>query len=99
MINHFEETRVSFGIVKEHKSALINFQGKIDIPEIKKLTFSCGCMKLNKYDKTTKVLTIKYNAGNVPNHLPFRQSIEKDITVWYENGTSQTLTVTGIKSR
>lgn len=99
MISYFQENRKSFGIIRENKSTTLYFQAKYDIPEIEKFEISCGCLKNLNFDKDTKIFSVRYNAGHVPNHLPLRQTIENTITVIYKNKDTEILTIVGIKTR
>ena len=97
MISYFNEQVKSFGVVKEHKTITITFQATNDIPEVVNVSYPCGCNKGSKYDEATKTLIVVYKSGFLSKQTPFRQSINKQIIVTYNNNVQEIITITGVK--
>lgn len=97
-MNYWKEMKINFGSIKRNTSKKIIFEALPDIPEIKGITASCGCttFKYNKEDGTLKII---YKAKDIPVHITGNQSVIKYIHVTYEDGTQDTLTLTGVKTR
>lgn len=99
MGKHWVSSDVNIGNIKVHRSAVIKFQAKVDIPEISDLIPDCGCTKL-KYDPTTRILNVTYSAGNFPKQIVGNQQIiNKRITVLYKDNTTDVLYIKGTKLR
>lgn len=86
------------GTFKQNSTFTLTFQATDDIPEIKDFKAQCGCTEL-KYNPKRKTLTVKYSSGILPKHLPMIQRVVKLITVFYEDGTTDILKITGTKTK
>lgn len=98
MEKFWSSKEVNIGNVKTHSMSLIKFQATPAIPTIIDLVADCGCTKL-KYDPVTRILSVKYSAGNVPKQIPGNQVIDKKITVIYEDKSTDVLHIKGLKIR
>ena len=95
---YWEKETQDFGTVRKNTTKVINFKAKEGMPEIAHMYGSCGCTKM-QYNAATKVLAVRYEAGDVPKHLGnSNQRIFKTITIVYKDNTTQVLTITGIKT-
>jgi len=94
---NWETTTYNFGTIKKNTTRIITFKANPGLPEIESLSAPCGCTKV-KYDSQSRLLTVQYNAGEIPRHLGrSNQAITKYVHVTYKDGTSETLTIKGIK--
>ena len=94
---YWEETKQSFGIIKEGKSIKFSFKHNINCPEIISIASSCGCTRIS-YKPNDKTLEVIYKSGFVPKHL-IEQEVNKTITVTYRDGTEELLSIVGTKIR
>ena len=99
MANYFTKDNINFGTIRANSSKTFTFNGIIGIPEVKSIDAACGCTKI-KYDAGTRNLTVKYKAGNIPNQVVGnKQKVHKTLTVYYTNGESEELSLSGFKIR
>lgn len=97
-MNNWQSLTYDFGKIRKNTSKTITFQANPVIPEIADFSTPCGCTKI-KWDGGKRILTIQYNAGEVPKHLGNRnQEITKYVHITYKDGTTDTLTIKGIKT-
>jgi hypothetical protein len=93
----WEQTEISLGVVRPKIKKEVIFQAIGDFKEIKNMSSSCGCSEPS-WDKPSKKLTVSYNPANIPLHLTQQNKTEyktkKSITLYYDDGTNQTLTFT-----
>ncbi len=94
-MNNWKTYTKNIGQVKQNTRKEITFESNIplDISRVEP-----GCSSCTKFlDYKDNILTVRYEAGSFPMHLKeAKQSIiNKSITVYYENGTSDTLKFVG----
>ncbi len=95
---NWQTTTFEFGKIRKNSKLTVTFQANPGIPEISDFVTPCGCTKV-KWDGSTRKLTILYKAGEIPNHLGFsNQRVTKYVHVYYKDGTSDILTIKGIKT-
>lgn len=89
---------LDIGEIEENGFIDLVFLGTDSTPKIKNIKAGCGCTKV-KYDKDSNSILATYNAGVIPYHLRDKgiQEISKRIYVYYENGESEELFITGKK--
>jgi hypothetical protein len=75
----------------------IKFEATKELPEILKISSSCGCSK-PEYDVNSKVLTVNYKAQSVPKHRKAKgwYNTTKKITVVYKDGSHDILSFTSV---
>ena len=98
MENYWQSKKVNFGTIRRNHSRDFEFQGLITIPEVKEINVSCGCTKV-KYNPKTRLLKVRFDAGEIPNHIEGNQEVYKIITVVYKDGTEDVLVIEGTKTR
>lgn len=98
MENYWQSRKVNFGTIRRNSSRDFEFQGLITIPEVKEINVGCGCTKV-KYDNKMRILKVRFDAGEIPNHIEGNQEVYKIITVVYKDGTEDTLVIEGTKTR
>lgn len=89
---------IQLGTFKKGKTFNLTFEALITIPEIEDIVASCGCTSL-KYDTSSKKLSVFFKSGEIPLHIVDKQYFNKLITVYYVDGTSDYLHITGTKTR
>ena len=93
-MSNWNTTNINFGNIKVGTRLNINFQGTENLPKIKTIRPSCGCTSA-QFDNDKKLLSVKYTAGDIPQHLLIEGIHEyktsKRILVIYEDGTDETL--------
>ena len=91
----WKSTHISLGALKENKSYSFEFESNEDL-DIASAKPGCGnCTSLQGY-KDGK-LKVTYKSSNIPYHLgKNEQPINKTITITYQDGTSDTLSFSGI---
>jgi hypothetical protein len=98
MTDYWQSKKVDFGTIKRNGSRDFEFQGTIRIPEVTEVRASCGCTKV-KYDPNTRLLKVRFDAGEIPNHIQGNQRVFKTIDITYKDGSKDILTIEGIKTR
>lgn len=98
MTNYWQSKKVNFGTIRRNSSRDFEFQGLINMPEVKGFAVGCGCTKL-KYDTEKRLLKVRFDAGEIPKHIEGDQSVYKIINVQYKDGTSDELIIEGTKTR
>ena len=93
-MNNWKNYTVNIGNVEQNKSKTFTFTSNIPL-EISRVQPECAsCTKFIDYKDN--VLTIKYSAPMFPIHLPSKeQVINKEVTVYYEDGTQDKLKFVG----
>jgi hypothetical protein len=97
-MSHFKEQEINFGTIKQKSSKTLTFNAEIQIPKISDIQVACGCTKV-KWNEVDRTLTVDYKAGNIPNQVVGDQAVNKEVEVFYRDGTSETLTIKGFKTR
>ena len=97
-MTHFKEQTIDFGSVKRNTSKEIIFTAEKTIPTVVDISVGCGCTKVKWY-QDTKILKVIYKAGEIPNQVIGNQDVSKTVTMYYKDGTEETLTIKGIKIR
>lgn len=97
-MSHFKESVVDFGTVNRNSSKIITFQALAGIPNIIDIQVFCGCTKCKWYPESRE-LKVTYKAGEIPNQVLGNQDVRKEVVVVYNNRTSETLVLKGIKLR
>lgn len=97
-MSYFKNPEIDFGTIRKNSSKDYVYEGLPTIPEVINLEVSCGCLKL-KWDSGYKTLKVTYKAGYIPPQVQGNQAINKEITVYYKGGTSETLILKGIKTQ
>lgn len=97
-MNNWKNYTVNLGYVKQKSSKIFTFTSTLPL-EISRVEPACGgCTKFIDYKDN--ILTIKYDAPEFPKHILKSESIiDKEITVFYEDGTSDKLKFVGILKR
>lgn len=98
MTNYWQSKKVDFGTIRRNTSRNFEFQGLITIPEIKEVRPGCGCTKV-KYDSDTRLLKVRFDAGEIPNHIEGDQRVFKTVDIIYKDGSKDVLIIEGIKTR
>ena len=97
-MNDWKNYTVNIGYVKQNTSKIFTFEsnGTLDISRVQP---SCGsCTKFIDYKDN--ILTMKYDAPSFPIHLNNKESvINKNITVYYEDGTKDELKFVGFLNK
>ncbi len=97
-MSHFKEATVDFGTVNRNSSKIITFKALPTIPNIIDIQVLCGCTKCKWYPESRE-LQVTYKAGEIPNQVLGNQDVRKEVVVVYNNRTSETLVLKGIKVR
>lgn len=97
-MKNWKETTVNLGSVKQNTTKIIKFEST-RLLDIVSVTPGCpGCTKFVDYKDN--ILTIKYTADSVPKHLKNEGStINKTVTIQYEDHTEETLSFIGFLKR
>lgn len=96
-MSYWKDNLVDMGDVKRKTERKVLFLALPNIPDIAKITGSCGCTDVKMKDR---ILTATYKAGEIPNHITAdTQPIKVYITVAYKDGTQEILTLIGVKTR
>ena len=97
-MNKWNKYTVNIGNVKQKTAVIVKYGSTIPLA-IQHVSPGCtGCTKFIDYKDNT--LTIKYDAPEFPKHILKSESIiNKEITVYYEDGTSDKLKFVGILNR
>lgn len=97
-MKNWKNLTTNIGFVKQKTSKIFTFTSLVPL-DISRVQPGCpDCTKFIDYKDNT--LTIKYNAPEFPKHIVKSESaISKEITVYYENGTSDKLKFVGILKR
>ena len=97
-MKNWKNYTVNLGYVKQKSSKIFTFTSTLPL-EISRVEPSCGgCTKFIDYKDN--ILTIKYDAPEFPKHILKSESIiNKEITVFYEDGTSDKLKFVGFLKR
>jgi len=98
MKNYWQSKKVNFGTIRRNSSRDFEFQGLITIPEVKEINVGCGCTKA-KYDAKNRILKVRFDAGEIPNHIEGDQLVYKTINVVYKDDTEDILVIEGTKTR
>jgi hypothetical protein len=97
-MSYFKESVKNIGNVRKGKTIIVDFEALITIPVITNIISSCGCARTT-YDVNTRILKVVYKAGNIPKHITGNQVINTTISVYYNDHTSEILTIKGLKLR
>ena len=97
-MNNWKNYTVNIGYVKQNTSKEVKFESHRPL-EISRVQPSCGsCTKFIDYKDN--ILTIRYDAPMYPVHLTNKESvINKNITVYYEDGTEDVLKFVGFLTK
>jgi hypothetical protein len=94
-MSNWKNTHISLGVLKENNSYSFEFESieKLDVLSAKP---GCGnCTSLEGY-KDNK-LKVTYKSNGIPYHLgKNKQPVNKTITITYQDGTTETLSFSGI---
>jgi hypothetical protein len=97
-MSHFKESVVDFGTVNRNSSKIIIFRALPTIPNIIDIQVACGCTKCKWYPESRE-LKVTYKAGEIPKQILGNQDVRKEVTVVYNDRTSETLILKGLKVR
>lgn len=97
-MSYWKQNEIRFGNVLQGKSKVITFEGLPDLPEIKEIETFCSCTSV-KFDSESKILTVTYQAKNIPTHIQGNQVVDNRIDITYSNGESEQLSIKGLKIR
>lgn len=91
----WENSLQHIGTVKSGIYVTIKFKALEPIPEIRRLSASCGCTKPS-YDEKENLITVKFNTGKIPKHLVPQGYYEtsKSVLIHYKDGEKDRLTFT-----
>ena len=94
-MNNWKNYTVNIGHIKQNTNKEIKFESLLPL-NISRVQPGCGsCTKFLDYKDN--ILTIKYNAPTYPVHLTTKeQVINKNLTVYYEDGTQDELKFVGV---
>ena len=97
-MNNWKNYTINIGYVKQKSSKIFTFTSTLPL-EIFRVEPGCGgCTKFIDYKDN--ILTIKYDAPEFPKHILKNELIiNKEITVYYEDGTSDKLKFVGFLNR
>ena len=97
-MNNWKNYTVNIGHVKQETSKTFTFESNLPL-DISRVQPSCAeCTKFIDYKDN--ILTIKYNAPQYPIHLrTMEQVINKEIEVYYNDGTQDKLKFVGFLKR
>lgn len=85
---------ISLGTIPPKKKQTIIFEALVPL-NIRTLTSSCGCTT-PVYNKENNTVVVSYTPGNIPYHLKMKgesQPTTKTVTVYYEDGTEERLSI------
>jgi hypothetical protein len=91
---------INIGTILEDEVIESTFKQKLNALEIRVISPYCGCTKVKHYP-TLKEIKVTFKAGKVPNQIPAGelQELNHGIEVFYADGTSEVLKLTGFKKR
>lgn len=96
MSNRWKSYTINIGEVKQNTRVNVIFESYEDL-DIANISFGCGsCTKLIDYKD--KKLTIQYTGEEYPRHLigtKYQPQIDKNLTVYLNNGYKDTLRILG----
>lgn len=97
-MNNWKNYTVNIGYVKQNTSKTFTFES-IKPLDISRVQPSCGsCTKFLDYKDN--ILTIKYDAPIYPVHLTTKeQVVNKNLTVYYEDGSKDELKFVGFLTK
>lgn len=95
----WESNTINFGVIKEGYRTTVHFKAT-EVLDILDFHTPCGCTNV-KWSAEDLDLAITYKAGSIPKHLgnAKAQRIHKKAIVLYKDGSSEELSIIGIKSR
>ena len=91
----WEKTSQSLGTVKVGRKQFVVFNATSEIPQIIKMSASCGCTT-PELDKAHNRIVATFTPGAVPKHLASQgfYGTTKSITIYYVDGTTDVLSFT-----
>lgn len=98
-IKKWESNIANFGVILEGNRTTVHFTATFPL-EIIDFHTPCGCTSVN-WNPEKRDLAITYKAGAIPRHLGNvkTQTINKKVIVLYKDGSSEELSIVGIKRR
>jgi hypothetical protein len=97
-MSYWYSTEASFGTILQGGSTTVRFKAKVDIPPILEIKAGCGCTQ-PQYNPITRILTVKYQAGLIPDQHIGNELVSRKLTVHYADGSTEKLVITGVKVR
>jgi hypothetical protein len=95
-MSNWQNTTIFFGTFKEGNTVRMIFRGTSFLPKVKQFVGSCGCTDF-KFDEKTKELSVKLSLNKIPPQVVNNyMDINKTITAYYEDGTTEVLLIKGI---
>lgn len=67
-MSNWARKRIDLGTIIEKTKSTVYFRTVKDIPEIKEIRSSCGCV-ITDYNETSKLLKVDYSSKKVPYRL------------------------------
>lgn len=98
MENYWQSKTVNIGNIRRNSSRVVAFQGLPTIPRVVSIHTPCHCTNAT-YNDVSRILTVKYKAGEIPPQVKGNQYVTKSIVVVYEDNTRDTLQISAIKTR
>lgn len=95
-MKNWKETAISLGSLRAGEKKVITFESENVIENIKKITPSCdSCTEVLGYNPETKELKLEFSTREFPVHLSLEgkkyYDVNKNVTVFYQNNTSENL--------
>lgn len=84
---------INLGNIPVGKKQTVIFEALVPL-QIRTLTSSCGCTT-PVYNEQNNTVEVSYTPGRIPYHLQVdgEQRTSKTVTVYYTDGTDETLTI------
>lgn len=84
---------ITLGTIPVGKKQTVIFEALVPL-QIRTLTSSCGCTT-PKYNEENNTVEVAYTPGRIPYHLQSKgeQQTTKTVTVYYVDGTNETLSI------
>ena len=100
MENYWVRKKIDLGEVLEETIQTYEFESLVNIPPIVTIKAGCGCTETS-FDQDSGILIAKLDVGKFPYHLKQQntQQLEKMITVTYQDGTQDVLTLIATKTK
>lgn len=97
-MTHWKNPNIDLGIIKSGTPKKVVFEALPDIPKIESVKAYCGCTAYN-YDETKKELVVTYSNSAIPMQVTGPQNITKQISITYNTGTTEILTIKAVRIR
>lgn len=97
-MTYWEKSEINLGTIKAGSPKKVIFKALDNVPKIKIIVPHCGCTA-TKYDEQTRELLITYSNTLIPEQVVGAQSILKRIDVYYEDNTTDLLTIKATRIR